>query len=113
MGSFGWVVFGLVLGWVVSAYSDRMIGSDCLNKLAKVPTALIFFKSYMRAFSQERSLVQTGLFSEMIIVTFFYLFILYIYFQRSVCIKHYPDRVPKAQEQTAHACILARTLTGK
>ena len=28
VGSFGWVVFGLVLGWVVSAYSDRMIGSD-------------------------------------------------------------------------------------
>ena len=24
VGSFGWVVFGLVLGWVVSAYSDRI-----------------------------------------------------------------------------------------
>ena len=24
VGSFGWVVFGLVLGWVDSAYSDRI-----------------------------------------------------------------------------------------
>ena len=24
VGSFGWIVFGLVLGWVVSAYSDRI-----------------------------------------------------------------------------------------
>ena len=40
-------------------------------------------------------------------------FIFYINFQRAVCIKHYQGRVPKAQEQTAHACILARTLTGK
>ena len=24
VGSFDWVVFGLVLGWVVSAYSDRI-----------------------------------------------------------------------------------------
>ena len=35
MGSFGWVVFGLVLGWVVSAYSDKMIGSDCFINLPK------------------------------------------------------------------------------
>ena len=39
VGSFGWVVFGLVLGWVVSAYSDRI---GLFYKLAKVPTALIF-----------------------------------------------------------------------
>ena len=47
------------------------------------------------------------------LITFLYLFTFYINFQRSVCIKHYPGRVPKAQEQTAHACLLARTLTGK
>ena len=42
-----------------------------------------------------------------------YFFLFYLNFQRSVCIKHYPGRVPKALEQTAHACILAKTLTGK
>ena len=35
MGSFGLVVFGLVLGWVVSAYSDKMIESDCFINLPK------------------------------------------------------------------------------
>ena len=53
VGSFGWVIFGLVLGWVVSAYSDRirlfLPFSDCID---------FSTKSYMRAFSQERSLVQ-------------------------------------------------------
>ena len=76
----------------------------------------------MRAFSQERSLVQNkqtklGSFLKKLLCTqigadFFYLFIFYVNFQRFVCIEHYPGRVPKAQEQTAHACILARTLTG-
>ena len=50
VGSFGWVVIGLVLGWVVSAYSDRIW---LFYKLAKVPTALCFPQNRTCAHSRK------------------------------------------------------------